>query len=203
MFAYCGNNPISRIDSTGTSFQTTFYPTCIDPGDGKRNDYVIYYYHPESSQNLDYPVTRNHVPAEAVYCSVRSFDELVDAINSTPAYTSDIFIYLHGDENNLSFYWDLNYNANHIQSLINDVDISGNIYLFSCKGGRGDLASTMAKATNCNVIACRYKVSFGSGYARYGYIDFWKYSSAWDEYAWYSFSPDGTMLPYSQYKILT
>lgn len=203
MFAYCGNNPIFRIDLTGTSFQTAFFPTCIDPGTGKRYDYVIYYYHPDSSMNFDHPVTRNHVPSEATYCPAGSFDELINALTNTPKNTDDIYIYLHSDENNLSFYFGKYFDANDIQQHLSEVDISGNIYLFACRSGRGTLASTMAKATNCNVVACVYKVSFGLECARYGYKDYWIYSRGYDDYAWYIFTPDGNKFPYSHFKIPT
>ena len=203
MFAYCGNNPVSRIDSTGSSFSSVFSVTCIDPGMGAQYDYVVYYFHPESSQNLDRVAINNHYVSDTIFYSVGTFDELVAAINSVPGYVDDVFIYMHSDESNLSFYYAQYYSAEDIESSFNEVDIAGNIYLFSCKGGRGELASTMAKATDCTVIASVYKVSFGTGFARCGWRNYWEDHSTEGDYAWYSFSPVGGKEPYSQYYVYT
>ena len=99
---------------------------------------------------------------------------------------------MHSDANELCFYTGLYYSADDIANSFNEITISGEVYLFSCKGGRGDLASTMARTSNCSVIASVYKVSFGDGYARCGWknylVDVWSYGVC----SWYNFCPDGT-----------
>ena len=203
MFVYCGNNPVSRIDSTGNNFRCAFSVIGVDGGNEVEIDYIIYYYHPESSANLDGPAKRNHSSSESIFVAVSSFDELVYAINNTPSCINDVFIYVHGDENNLCFYDAQYFSAKDIANRFGEIDINGNIYLFSCKGGKGALASTMAEVTQCAVIASEYKVSFDENAARCS----WKYYAADNlvrsSYTWYTFYPDGTRQPYSYYWIYT
>jgi hypothetical protein len=203
MFAYCGNNPILHQDSSGCSFSSACSMTCVDFAGRTRLDYVIYYFHPESSQNLNDPAIRNHSADESIFAIVGSFDELADAINNTPDYVNDVYIYLHSDETELVFYRGKYFDAGHIEDRFNEIDIAGNIYLFSCKGGRGNLASAMASATNCSVIASMYKVSFGNGYARCGWQNFAEEFKEYGFISWFIFSSDGNKEPYSQYRINT
>ena len=196
MFAYCNNSPVVHSDIAGLRM------VCVGADrDGGSFDYVIYYYHPESDNNLDDPAKKNHSNADSMFTAVGSFDELVTAINNTPKSVDDVFIYLHGDAINLSFYYDLNYSAENIQNNFVEIKIFGDIYLFSCKGGSGALASTMASVTDCSVIASEYKVSFGNGYARCGWWDYLTRKELSGDCAWYSFSPDGTKKPYRQHYI--
>ena len=78
-------------------------------GGSPTTDYIIYYFHPESTENLEEPAKRNHSGSDSKFIGVGSFDEFVDAINSTPRNTDDIFIYLHSDANELSFYYKVEY----------------------------------------------------------------------------------------------
>ena len=122
---------------------------------------------------------------------VSSFDELVSGINGVPGYVDDVFIYMHSDEDNLSFYYAQYYSAENIKESFNEIDIYGDIYLFSCKGGRGELASTIASTTNCTVIASVYKVSFGNGFARCGWENYFLTNWFHETPAWYRFYPNG------------
>ena len=87
--------------------------------------------------------------------------------------------------------------------LVNVTGSNGNIYLFSCQGGRGALASTMATATNCTVIACKYKVSFDYGMARCGWENYLTSSWRYGIYSWYSYHPDGRKERYRDFYIYT
>ena len=203
MFAYCGNSSVVYIDPCGTVSQPAFSASCFDPYLTVRPDYIIFYWHPESTENLDEPAKKNHKQSECLFKSVDSFDALVNAISNVSAYVDDIFVYLHSDETNLSFYYAQYYSAEDIENSFNEIDITGNIYLFSCKGGRGELASTMATATNCTVIASIYKVSFGDGYARCGWENYFWDSSNHDPYSWHCFYPDGTSERFRAFFIYT
>ena len=201
MFVYCLNNPVIFSDCCGTApWPTT---VAISDGGGRRPDYVIYYFHPESSANLDAPAKQNHSASSSIFVAVGSFNELVDAFNNIPRYVDDVFLYMHSDESSLSFYYAQYYSAEDIANGFEEISIWGDIYLFSCKGGRGNLASTMAKATNHRVIASMYKVSFGNGFARCGwesyFLDFWYHGA----YSWYGFGPNGNIDALSYYCIYT
>ena len=181
-----------RLDFYQAIRYNAFSVICHSSEGGSQYDYVIYYFHSESQQNLDEAAKKNHSTTEAVLVSAGSFDELVNAFNSIPSYIEDVYIYMHGDESELCFYTGLYYSAEDIANSFNTIDISGDVYLFSCKGGRGDLASTIAKTSNCAVIASIYKVSFGDGSARCGW---WNYfTDVWNHgtYSWYIFHPDGS-----------
>ena len=141
MFAYCGNNPILYADPAGTSYHHTAVSIRTDSGLGEGDDYIIYYLHPESDANLDGPALQNHTVPESNYVPVSSFDALVNALNNLPANVDDVYIYVHGDEYNLCFYDALYYSANDITECISEIHISGEIYLFSCKGGSHQLHS--------------------------------------------------------------
>ena len=202
MFAYCGNNPVIYTDPAGTIFRQAFAASCYDRG-GSLCDYVIYYFHPESSENLDGPATQNHKATNSKLMPVGSFDELVDALNNIPCSIDDIYIYLHSNEDYLSFYYANYYNAMDIANNLVETPISGEIYLFSCKGGRGELASSMSVATNRTVVASVYKVSFGDGFARCGWKDYFWYSLGYSKYSWYSYYPDGSKKATSIYRVFT
>jgi len=198
MFAYCNNSPVSYSDSSGKRM------VCVGADlSGGSFDYVIYYFHPESNNNLDKNAKQNHSSADSRFTAVSSFEELTAAINNTPTYIDDVYIYLHGDARNLSFYYDLNYSSEDIKDGIMEIDIYGDIYLFSCRGGRGNLAAALADSTNCNVIASRYKVSFGNGFARCGWKNYITTFAIWGSYTWYKFSPDGGYNPASYHYIYT
>ena len=191
------------MDPAGTRHSCAFTLVDIEDGNHVDYDYIIYYLHPESSQNLDGPAMKNHSSSESFYVSASSFDELANAINSTPSYINDVFIYIHGDADNLSFYYAQYHSAEDIENYFCEIDISGNIYLFSCKGGRGELAYSMAEATNCTVIASIYKVSFDVNSARCSWKYYFYDNVVRSTYTWYAFSPDGTQQPYSYYWIYT
>ena len=203
MFAYCNNNAVLYYDPTGYAMHWAHASTCLAGDGGSPIDYVIYYFHDESSKNLNGPAYQNHSAYESQFIGVSSFDELVEAINNPPKYVDDIFMYLHSDQNNLSFYCALYYSTDSIEENFNKVDIYGDIYLFACQGGRGKLASTIAHKTECTVIASLYKVSFGDGYTRCGWKNYLR--DVWDHglYSWYSFNPDGSKAPYSPWFIYT
>ena len=203
MFAYCGNNPTGRADSTGTNFRTAFSAISFSHDGGTLYDYVIYYYHPDSKQNLEEAAFANHSVSEAYLVSAGSFDELVHAINYTPAYINNMYVYMHGDATNLCFYSGQYFSSTDIQNSIVPIDIEGNIYLFSCQGGRGSLAATLASATNCTVIASIYKVSFGDGFARCGWEDYYKRVWFSGIYSWFSYHPNGSKERFCDYNIYT
>ena len=203
MFAYCNNNAVLYYDPTGYAMHWAHASVCLVGDGGGLIDYIIYYFHDESSENLDGPANQNHSSFESQFISVSSFDELAGAINNTPKYVDDIFIYLHSDENNLSFYYAQYYSADSIDEKFNKIDIYGDIYLFSCKGGRGKLASTIANKTECTVIASVYKVSFGDGHARCGWNNYLLDVLWHGLYSWYAFYPDGTKEPYSYWFVHT
>lgn len=112
-------------------------------------------------------------------------------------------MYLHGVADYLTFYYDLNYDADAIEENIEEIKIYGDIYLFSCKGGREDLASTMASATNCNVIASVHKVSFDDGRARCSWEWYAREAITKGIISWRVFSPDGSIEPYSYFFVNT
>ena len=99
----------------------------------------------------------------------------------------------------LYFYYGLEYDAAAIEESIGEIKIFGDIYLFSYKGGRNDLASTMASVTNCDVIACVHKVSFDMGKARCSWG--WYAQEAFEEgfVSWKTYTPDGTKSNYSTF----
>ena len=203
IFAYCGNEPISRVDPTGTVFKDASLWDPTHPYGVVTRDYVIYYYHPESQQNLDQNAMKNHSSENTYFVSVKSFDELVFALNNTPERIGDIYIYMNGDKTFLSFYEDLNFDAEAIKASINQIYITGDIYLFACKAGRGSIAYTLAEATNCTVVACKYKVSFDEGAARCGWENYILTSLYHQFVGWYYYHPDGTKDIYSIFYVYT
>lgn len=200
MFTYCNNNPVIYQDSTGTSLRQAFAASCFDRG-GSLCDYVIYYYHPNSSENLDGPAIHNHSSQNAIFVPAGSFDDLVNALNNIPCGIDDIYIYLHGSDVYFSFYYANYHYAEDIANKLSETPISGEIYLLSCKGGRGNLASTISAASNRTVVASLYKVSFGDGFARCGWKDYFWYSRGYSKYSWHSFYPDGSTKATSLYRI--
>ena len=203
MFAYCGNNPVNAVDITGYSPSKNIFSQCLDGVGVATLDYIIYYLHPESNANLDNPAWQNHSVSNSKYVAVATFEELIAALNATPGYIENIYIYLHGDADNLSFYYANYYSSGDIESCVETIDISGKVFLFSCKGGRGDLAATLASSSGQTVIASVYKVSFGNGFARCGWWNYYTECSLYGTIAWYSFYPDGTQSAYSLIKIPT
>lgn len=198
MYSYCNNSPVYYSDESG------YRMVCSGAElSGGTFDYVIYYLHPDSDKNLDVNAFQNHSSADSYFVAVASFEEFANAMNNTPGYVNNIFVYLHGDESDLSFYYDLNYSAEDIQKTFNEIAIFGDIYLFSCRSGRGELASTMASMTNCTVIASVYKVSFGKNNARCSWWDYFLFSYGYSNFSWYSYSPDGAKNPYVDYLIYT
>jgi hypothetical protein len=150
-----------------------------------------------------FPALQNHFEPNTLFIPTSTFEEFVHALNSAPGYVDDIFVYLHGDDMNLSFYYAQYFSADKIGDAINEISINGDIYLFSCKGGRGKLASAIAKSTNCKVIASMYKVSFDSRAARCGWINYLQDVMEHGLYSWYSFEPNGVKEPISYFWIST
>ena len=107
----------------------------LDAGGNLPDEYIIYYYHPQSSQNLNEPARQNHSTSGSIFVAAGTFEELVHAVNMTPTYIDNVYIYMHGNEDYLFFYGDLQFCANDIANSFDKIDITGNIYLFSCKGG--------------------------------------------------------------------
>ena len=202
MFAYCSNNPVNAVDKTGCSPHNIIFPLCLDGVGVATLDYIIYYLHPESNANLDGPALQNHSASCSKYVAVATFEDLVEAFNATPGYIENVYIYLHGDANNLSFYYANYYSADDVDSSFDTIDISGKVFLFSCKGGR-KLASTLASSSGQTVIASVYKVSFGDGYARCGWWNYYFEYGLHGPIAWYSFYPDGSRSAYRLIKVPT
>ena len=204
MYAYCLNNPVVLADYSGTlPFGVKPMQVAVNDCGGARPDYVIYYFNDESSANLDAPAYRNHSTSSSIFVAAASFDELSAIINNIPRYVDDVFLYMHGDADSLSFYYAKYYTAEDIANSFEEISIFGDIYLLSCKGGRGNLASTMAKTTNCKVIASMYKVSFGKGFARCGWKNYFEDIWYHGTYSWYSFHPDGSIDALSYWCIYT
>lgn len=109
----------------------------------------------------------------------------------------------NGDEDEFCFYNAQYFSAEDIKNSFNKVDIYGSIYLFSCEGGRGNIASTIAATTNCTVIASVYKVSFGVDSARCGWSDYMRDYYRYGNYAWYSYFPGGNNMEYSIHWVCT
>ena len=201
MFAYCNNNCPNFYDPNGNRRDQLMHAQ--HEGDFAEIDYIIYYLHPESSSNLEDPAKKNHSQAYCIFVPVGTFEEFASAMNSVPGYVDDVYIYLHSDETNFSFYHAQYYSADDISTSFEKIDIWGDIYLFSCKGGRGALASTIAATTQCPVVACRYKVSFGNGYARCGWWNYFTEYKKYGVYSWYMYYPNGNMLPYKYFVVTT
>ena len=197
MFAYCGNDVVSNYDISGCR-----YVSHVE-SQGQRYDMVIYYSHPESKQNMEEPARRNHSEQGTKFIGVASFDELAQAMNSTPRNVNNVYLYLHGGVGALYFYYDLKYDAEAIEENIGEMKIFGNIYLFSCSGGSASYASAMARATDCNVVASTYKVSFDDGRARGSWTQYILDRKENLPYMWYIYYPDGGHDRYSFYFVNT
>ncbi len=170
---------------------------------GQRYDLVIYYFHPESNKNMDELARRNHTEQGTEFVGVASFDELAQAMNSIPRNVNNVYLYLHGGAGLLYFYNDLKYDADDIEENIGEIKIFGYIYLFSCSGGKENFASTIARVTDCNVVASTYKVSFDNGRARGSWAQYLTNKNNNLPYMWYIYYPDGRNDRYSIYFVNT
>ena len=91
---------------------------------------MIYYYHPESNQNLEEPARRNHSIIDTHFVGVSSFEELAEAVNNVPPGTIDVYFYMHSDAENFSFYYAQYYSATDIQEAIDEIYIWRNLLVF-------------------------------------------------------------------------
>ena len=177
-------------DSSGCIAQLSI----IEDGSGDQwslVDYVVYYYHPSSSVNMDLLAAGNPYSTNPRYQAAGSIDELSAALQNTPRRTSNVFLYLHGEPNRLVFYKGLYLYNNEIQGKIPSLSISGDIYLFVCEGAT--IAPEIASATGENVIATYQGVSFNAaGFARIGLAEDTVFSH-YNYYhrGWWEFSPNG------------
>ena len=197
MFAYCGNNPIACTDFSGYRYSNACSMSSLDSSGKFCVNYIIYYFHPDSDKNLDGNALQNHSEISSIFVGVGSFEELINAFNKTPSYVDNVYIYLHSDENKLFFLDSPSASAEEIEGSFEAVDIHENVYLFACCAGRGEIASAMAKASNCTVIASVYKVSFGKGYARCGVKSYLFERTVQGDYSWYAFDPEGGRTAFS------
>ena len=158
VFAYCGNNPIVYIDTTGNG-----------------RTYVIYYNNPGSDfydQAMNSPYYNN----KNVYMlSVISSQDFVDAWNSMNGQIDYVYLYLHGGEGKLYFKGEsFAFSGDLCFRDIEFRKVNKRTVLFSCEGGAGKESSNVAlelsKKTDSIVFACTGGVSYtkvcGKYYAR-------------------------------------
>ena len=193
MFVYCNNEAVSLYDALGCLPATSTMRT--DSGKRSLADCIIYYMNIHSKANMDEIAFNNTYSTNYSAVPIATYDDLVDALDSLPIQTRNVYIYIHGTADELCLYHET-YNSSDILSTIPVVNIEGSIYLFSCRGGL-KIAPALAEATQTNVYACMQKVSFSSdGRARCGVRslihDFLKTDTGW-----FIFASDGTQMRYS------
>ena len=176
MFAYCGNNPVIFADITGYGKTYVFvYST--------GNDFI--------DQAEDSPYFDTEDP-DVIIIKVSTATDFVGAWNSMDEDIDNIYIYAHGGTGTLYFSESQISNDSDITfASLEEVDVSGITYLFSCHGGDGEegnnVAWELAKLTNSSVRACTGSVSyskiFGHYYARkafdWGIWKYFYYSKKW------------------------
>ncbi len=158
LFSYCDNQPVSYSDDEGTE-----------------KTLVIYYYFKGSqtplhleAYNSPYFDAYNTAAVEMV--SVKTAQDFIDTWNSIePGQYSDIYLYLHGSAGYLQFAHDqlglLSSNQYNIESELDTISISGNIYDFACySAARLDngtsVAEVLAKKAQTSAYACDVGVSY-------------------------------------------
>ncbi len=156
MFAYCGNNPVSFIDSDGLR---KVYAIVYG---GSTNGFIA------QAQNSPYYDEEND---EIILIEVVYAEDFVNAWNNISNYSDidDVYLYVHGAKSVLYFG-----DGTRISNLpseqdavtfsqLNDVRINGKVYLFSCDGGAGgkkSVAFSLAEKTRSIVRACTGHVSY-------------------------------------------
>ena len=152
MFAYCENDPVNYADSDGRSSKTT-------------HTYVIYY---DGKRSLKIQAKNSFYRfISPIYKAVRTKNDFIRVWNSM-ANVIDIYLYLHGDTNELHF------SDGFIKYFreLKHVNVSGRIYLFSCRGGKKDIngdtvAWKLSLLTGAKVHACAGGVSYINNFGYY------------------------------------
>ena len=189
MFAYCGNDPVAFCDPRGHSL--VLVPL---EGDGQHVDVFIYYHHPQSEKNMDQFAMAQAYSENALFFPVQSFQDLLLSFNDIPSYTNNVYLYLHGDDYSLIFFYNLHFTEENVKNHIPEIDISGDIYLFSCHGGK-TIAPALSSATGERVHASNEGVSFTDGFARCGFKDYIQSSfNASNRPGWYLYYPSGYVI---------
>jgi RHS repeat-associated protein len=196
MFAYCLNNPVRFNDPYG---RIANFNIAVSDGRTSRTDVIIYYLNINSSKNMDTIAQNNNYSTKAKMIAVSSYDELRSAFDDCTTNVKNIYLYLHGDSHDISFYYNMNYSSVDITSDIPQIDISGQIYLFSCHGAQS-VGPALAEATGENVVACNQGISFTKdGLARCGIKSYVEDFFLGRNLGWDVFTPDGYKYHYSNF----
>ena len=200
LFVYCENDAITNVDKEGTSL-VSFFVNAFRKCFPKNTDIVIYYYSKKSNKNMDKIAYQNLYTKSALYCSVESANDLERSLRffATCKNIRNIYLYVHGGEDALHMYGQ---DMTDFSSLI-PLNISGKIYLFSCRGAR-TVAEKIAMYTQTTVVACYYKVSFEHGCARVGKKDyafswFWNRRACWYQFQYVNGRVQKSIYSYSMY----
>ena len=169
------------------------------PVECKFLDIIIFYSHPDSTLNMDDIVNNQSYSSNYIAWSVSSYEELIEALNKIPSRANNVFLYLHSEKNRESkesnkycftFYYAKYYFEDDISSTFPEINIHGNIYLFSCHGA--NLAQNIAKKTGQNVVATRQGVSFTrDGRARCGLFSIVESVNNCEIVGWFTYTPSG------------
>ena len=122
----------------------------------KDYDIIIYYSHEKSDKNFDEQASNSpYVGSDCLTFAVGTNDEFLSAMNeiSELGEVRRIYIYMHSSKEGLELY---NETFNDFESL--PIIHCERISLFACKAGHW--AKEFAIATQSDVLACNYSVSF-------------------------------------------
>ena len=157
-------------------------------------DVIIYYHHPDSKKNMDDFAFSQVYSDHAFFVPVESFEDLVSAFEKMPKNTRFVYLYLHGEPDDLAFY-QVTISGEEIVAELPETSINGFIYLFVCHGLT--VADEISAATKCRVVATNEGVSFSGGRARVSPWDLLKDSIKFDPIFWHITYPNGNSELYS------
>ena len=170
MFAYCNNNPVNGCDLSGMRmWYLDGNGNSVETNNDNRIDYFIYYYHPDSTSNFTEIVrSQSYSSRRFCYKAVGQIDDFVDAFNNISGPIHNVYIYVHGSFFALEFFHE-SMSREVIIDRINNISISGSIYLFACHGA--SVADCLSCASGEKVYASFHGVSFENGRARNSWRD--------------------------------
>ncbi len=163
LFSYCENNPVIYSDRMGYGKTYVFY--YVNAKSGFTLQAFNSPYYNDRSKNVE-------------LIGVTRVQDFIRQWNNMKGDIDYIYLYLHGGTGTLHFYEEsLSFSGSKSFSDLESHTVKYRVYLFSCKGGRGEegnnVAYMFAKLTGTKVIAFTGGVSFskvfGEYYARTGW----------------------------------
>jgi RHS repeat-associated protein len=134
IFAYCCNDAVNYVDNNGFNRNTS-----------KRNKYIytiIYNGNKSLVKQGRNSYYYNYFSKKVIAKYVKTVDEFVKVWNNMNNIDS-IYLYLHGTMGALYFQGE-SINISQLEKRLEQKSISGSVFLFSCRGGMGEIKKSVA-----------------------------------------------------------